>query len=141
MTTPAGSTDVSGVVTRYFAIVADLQTSPDALGSVLHPDFRFTEHPNAMNPAGTVRDREQALAAYAAGKRMLATQELELHEVLVSGPRAATRSTWRGRLSVDVGRLPPGTVLVARAAGFLTVQDGLVRSHETFDCYDPPDLG
>ena len=38
-------------------------------------------------------------------------------------------------------RLPAGTELVAHIAAMLTVEDGTVREHETFDCYEPPPAG
>lgn len=36
-----------------------------------------------------------------------------------------------------MGRLSAGTMLSAHIAAFLTVVDGQIREHETFDCYEP----
>jgi hypothetical protein len=42
--------DPAAVVRRYFELVADLRSSPDALADVLDSAVRITEHPNAINP-------------------------------------------------------------------------------------------
>src|SRR4051794_39309921 len=86
----------AAVVRRYFAVVADLGSSPDALLDVLHPAVRITERPNAMSPRGAVRDRDAAIAGFLAGKDLLGTQTIDVQELLVTGDRVAVRATWRG---------------------------------------------
>jgi ketosteroid isomerase-like protein len=127
----------ASVVRSYFAIVADLDSSVEALLAVLHPAVRITEHPNRITPRGAVRDRKAVVAGFVAGKRLLAAQTIDLHEVLVSGNRVAVRATWRGTLGQGGQSVPAGTELVAHIAGMLTVEDGSIREHETFDCYEP----
>lgn len=131
----APSDEAAAVVRRYLELAGDLSAPPDALRKLLHPDVRILEHPNALNPHGTRRNRDQALAAYATGKQLLASQEIELHELIVAGPRVATRCSWRGTVAQDAGPLTAGTELSAEVAGFFEVVDGMVVSHETFDCY------
>ena len=63
--------DPAVVVRRYFEIVADLESSPDALAEVLDPAVRITEHPNAMNPTGGVRGRDATVEGFVAGKQLL----------------------------------------------------------------------
>jgi ketosteroid isomerase-like protein len=130
--------DPADVARRYFETVADLGSSPDALRDVLHRDVRITERPNAINRRGTTRDRDGAIAGFLAGKQMLATQTIDVLEVLVSGDRVAVRATWRGTVGHDAGGLPADAELVAHIAAWLTVADGRVVEHETFDCYEPP---
>jgi ketosteroid isomerase-like protein len=122
--------DPRALVERYYASVADLNGSPEALRQLLHPDLRIIEHPNAIHPQGTVRDRDEAVAAYEQGQSMLSEQSFELEEVLVSGDRVAVRALWRGTLAA-------GARLEARIAAFLTVADGRILIHETYDCYAP----
>jgi ketosteroid isomerase-like protein len=129
--------DPAAVVRRYFEIVGDLGSSPDALAEVLDPAVRVIERPNAINQRGTVRDRDAAIAAFLAGKRLLAAQAFDVLEVLVSGDRIAVRATWRGTIGEAAGALAPGTELAAHVAAWLTVADGRIREHETFDCYEP----
>jgi len=118
------------VVQRYFAIVADLNSSQDDPEAVLHPDIRVVEHPNAMNPKGAVRDHDHMLEGFLAGKQLLTTQAIDLHELVADGDRVAVRATWRGTTG-------DGTELVAHIAGWLTVADDRILEHETFDCYEP----
>jgi ketosteroid isomerase-like protein len=129
--------DPAAVVRRYFTVVADLGSSPDALLDVLHPDVRITERPNSLNPSGAVRDRDAAIAGFLAGKDLLARQAIDVHEVLVSGDRVAVRATWRGTIREGSDAPAAGAELVAHVAAWLTVVDGRVREHETFDCYEP----
>jgi ketosteroid isomerase-like protein len=124
--------DPRSVVERYYATVADLGGASAELRELLHPELRVVEHPNAIHPQGTVRDREAVVAAYEQGKAMLSDQSFELDEVLVSGDRVAVRATWRGTLAADAR-------LEARVAAFLTIVDGRIREHETYDCYSPID--
>jgi ketosteroid isomerase-like protein len=130
--------DPADVVRRYFETVADLGSSPDALRDVLDRDVRITERPNAINPRGAARDRDGAIAGFLAGKQLLARQTMDILEVLVSGDRVAVRATWRGTVGHDAGGLSAGAELVAHIAAWLTVADGRVVEHETFDCYEPP---
>ena len=129
--------DPGAIVRRYFEIVADLGSSADALLDVLHPDVRVTERPNALNPRGMVRDRDAVVAGFLLGKRLLARQTIDILELLVSGDRVAVRATWRGTIGEGTDALPPGTELIAHIAAWLAVEEGRVREHETFDCYEP----
>jgi ketosteroid isomerase-like protein len=129
--------DEVSVVRRYYEIVSDLSSTADDLRSVLHPDVQVHEYPNAVSPNGSVRDRDEVVAAFVAGKELLSAQDFDVHEAFSAGDRVAVRATWRGTLGKNMGALPAGRELVAHVAALLTVRDGLIRRHETFDCYDP----
>ena len=129
--------DPGAIGRRCFEIVADLESSPDALLEVLHPAIRITERPNALNPRGAVRDRDAVLAGFLAGKRLLATQSIDIVELLVSGDRVTVRATGRASIGHGTDALPSGAELTAHIAAWLTVTDGRVSEHETFDCYEP----
>jgi ketosteroid isomerase-like protein len=125
------------IVERYFAVVADLGSREEDLLELLDPDVRVTEHPNAITPPGAVRDRDEVIRGFVAGKALLSAQSFEIHELLESGERVAVRATWRGTIGFDTERLPAGTELIAHIAALLTVAGGRIRQHETFDCYEP----
>jgi ketosteroid isomerase-like protein len=129
--------DPTSVVRRYFEIVADLGSTEEELLDVLHPDVRITEHPNPITPKGAVRDRDATVAGFLAGKALLSAQSFDIHELIASGERVVVRAEWRGTVGIDTPRLPAGTELVAHVSAWLTVADGLIREHETFDCYEP----
>ncbi|GAA1986919.1 nuclear transport factor 2 family protein [Microbacterium pumilum] len=122
-------TSTEDVVRRYFSLVADLDSSADELREVVTPDAVFTELPNPISPNGHTRTIDETIAGFLAGKARLTAQSIEIHEVLVVGDRAAVRSTWRGTIG--------DTEIVAHMAGFLTVRDGRIVAHDTYDCYEP----
>ena len=78
---------------------------------------------------------EGMVSGFLAGKSLLTDQGIEVHSLLVDGDRVAVQSTWTGVVGHDVG-FAAGTRLTAHMAGFLTVRDGLVVRHETYDCYE-----
>jgi len=137
MTTLTTSTTVEAVVRRYFATVADLGSTEADLRPLLDLTVRVVEHPNAVTPDGAVRDLDGTLAGFRAGKALLRAQVFDVHEVLTSGERAAVRATWRATVGADAGPFRAGQELVAHIAALLTVRDGRVVDHETFDCYEP----
>jgi ketosteroid isomerase-like protein len=125
------------VVRRYFAVVADLDSTDDDLREVVAPDAIFVEQPNPISPHGHRRTADDVVEAFQSGKALLSEQTIVIHDLLVVGERVAVRSTWRGTVGLDAGPLEKGTVLVAHMGGFITVRDGLIAEHETYDCYEP----
>ena len=122
-------TSTEEVVRRYFAVVADLGSTGEQLDELLHPDAVFVEFPNAIAPEGHERDVAATMRGFAAGKQRLSAQRIDVHEILVAGDRAAVRSTWRGTIDA--------TEVIAHMAGWVTVRDGRILRHETYDCYEP----
>ena len=131
------SDDVEAVVRHYFAVVADLDSTDDDLRPLLAADAVFVEHPNPISPTGERRTTEETVAGFGSGKTLLSAQTIDVHDVLVLGERVAVRSTWRGTVGIEAGSLSPGDELIAHMGGFLTVRDGLIAEHETYDCYEP----
>ena len=131
------TSDNEQVVRRYFSTIADLRSTEDDLLALLDPDARVVEHPNPVRPEGATSNVEQAIGGFRADKALLSRQTFNVHEVLVCGERAAIRTTWSGTIARDAGPYVAGTTLTAHIGGFLTVRDGRVVDHETFDCYEP----
>jgi ketosteroid isomerase-like protein len=129
--------DVEVAVRRYFATVADLDSTEEQLRTLLSPDLRVTEHPNLVTPKGATRGLEGTVAGFNAGKALLSRQVFDVHEVLVLGNRAAVRATWRGVIAVDAGPYRAGQELVAHVAAVVALENGLIVEHETYDCYEP----
>lgn len=132
-----GEAKVRDIVERYYQVVSDLNSEPDALAALLAKKVTITEHPNPISPQGASRGRTETLEGLVSGKELLSEQAFDVHEILVVGNRAAVRATWRGTIGIDAGPLTTGTKLLAHVASFLTVDDGKVTEQETFDCYDP----
>lgn len=128
------------VVRRYYAVVSDLASDEDDLVPLLAESITVVEHPNAITPGGAERGLAETLAGFRAGKALLREQHFHIHEVIVSGERAAVRATWNGTVGVDAGPYRAGLRLHAEVAALLTVRDGKVVRHETFDCYEPHEM-
>lgn len=128
-------TSTTEAVLRYLSVVADLRSDEAELRACLTLDAVVVEHPNAIATQGRTRDLEAVVAGFLDGKALLSEQSIDVHEILVVDDRAAVRSTWRGTVGSDAGSPDGGTRLTAETAGFLTVRDGRVATHETFDCY------
>jgi ketosteroid isomerase-like protein len=131
------ATTTESVVRRYYEIVGDLTYTEDDLASVLHPDSTLVEHPNPVSPHGARRGLRETLDGFTAGRSLLSEQSFEIHELLTNGDRAAVRAVWRGAVGQDIGPYKKGLEMTAHVAAFVTVRDGLVLEHETFDCYEP----
>ncbi|WP_125131277.1 nuclear transport factor 2 family protein [Microbacterium sp. 10M-3C3] len=134
--TPA-ATAVADLVRRYYAVVSDLSSSESDLGALLAPDVTVVEHPNALTRRGAARDLSETLDGFRRGKALLREQLFDVHDVIVDGERAAVRATWRGVVGMPAGPFREGQELIAHVAAVLTVTDGRIVHHETFDCYEP----
>ena len=126
---------------RYYAVVADLSSGEHELRELLDAAVRVDELPNLLAPKGASRDLEQTVIGFRAGKSLLREQSCDVHEILVDGERAAVRATWRGVIGVDAGGFRAGQELVAHLAALLTVRDGRIVHHATYDCYEPFERG
>ena len=101
------------------------------------PRLAWSSTRTPSGPRAPRRTSTQTIAGFRAGKALLSRQTFDVHEVLVCGERAAVRTTWSGTIARDAGPYLAGTTLVSHIGGFLTVRDGRVVDHETFDCYEP----
>ncbi len=99
------------------------------LAAIVHPDVRFSEMPNLINPEGSERDRGAALAGFERGRELLSAQSYDVIERVGDGDTIAARVTWRGTLF-------NGQELTAHIATFTQVRDGKIFRHATYDCYE-----
>ena len=127
----------SELVDRYLHAITDPAAPAAALGRMIHPGYTFREWPNAINPAGSERDRVTSLHGVAASRTLLANHRFDVHDHVVSGDTVVSRMTWRGTLAIDAGRLKAGTELVAHVSQHTTIRDGRIVRTESFDCYEP----
>ena len=102
----------------------------EALEAIIHPDVRFSELPNRINPDGSERGRDEALAGVARGRELLAGQRYEVLSRVVDGDTIAARVTWHGTVAAT------GQELTAHIATFTQVRDGRIFRHATYDCYE-----
>ncbi|WP_191302000.1 nuclear transport factor 2 family protein [Lentzea cavernae] len=104
--------------------------SGDELRPLFTADAVTVERPNLIKPHGARSPLDEMLANSDKGTGLLSSQKYDVHSELVSGDTAILRLTWTGVLR-------DGKQLVAHIAQFVDTRDGLIRSIETFDCYEP----
>jgi hypothetical protein len=87
--------------------------------------------PSLINPAGTERRFDEALAGFRKGRELLSAQSYDVHAKVSDGDTIASRVSWLGTLAAT--RLQ----LTAHIATFTQVRDGRIFRHATYDCYEP----
>jgi ketosteroid isomerase-like protein len=128
----------TALVERWLELAADPDADSEEIAALLHPDARFVEHPNLVNPHGQHRGLAEARAALERSRGLLARAAFEVHGHVADGDRVVTRATWTGTLAVDAGPLPAGTTLHAECSIHFAFRDGRIVHQENFDCYRPP---
>jgi ketosteroid isomerase-like protein len=116
------------ILDDLFAAAAEFDA--DKLAAVMHPDIRFSEMPNLINPEGTERGWDEAMAGFRKGRELLSAQSYDVHTRVADGDTIAARVTWRGTLAAT------GLQLKAHIATFTQVRDGKIYRHATYDCYE-----
>jgi ketosteroid isomerase-like protein len=129
--------DLSRLVERYFALIADPNEPEQEVSDLLHPEVQVVEHPNRFSPNGSVRDLAAIRSSLAEGRELVTGQRFDAIEHLVVGEIVVTRARWTGTLARDIGSLSAGTELRARIAHFFTFREGRIWRQETFDCFSP----
>jgi ketosteroid isomerase-like protein len=117
------------ILDALFTAATDFDT--DRLAAIMHPEIRFTEFPNLINPEGSERGFDEALAGLRKGRELLSAQSYDVHARISDGDTIASRVTWRGTLAST------GQELTAHIATFTQVRDGRIFRHATYDCYEP----
>jgi ketosteroid isomerase-like protein len=125
------------LVRRYYALVSDLTSAEQELTALIHPQAEFVEMPNRLVPEGRTTSAVQSVEGLRAGRALLSDQRFDVHDVVVDGNRAAVRATWWGRIRLDRGPFRAGQELRAHVSAWLTLKDGQIYRHDTYDCYEP----
>ncbi|MER6439066.1 nuclear transport factor 2 family protein [Streptomyces sp. NPDC001185] len=111
----------------------------DELAGFFHEDVVHQELPNALFPAGAVRDLGALREAAARGQERLSRQSFDVLNVVASDGQVALEVLWTGTLAVPLGNLPAGHVMRAHIATFLEFRDGRIVAQRNYDCYEPLD--
>ena len=86
------------ILDDLFAAATDFDT--DKLAAIMHPEIRFSEMPNLINPAGTERGFDEALAGFRKGRELL------VGAVLRRARRRSATATRSRHASPGAGRSP-----------------------------------
>lgn len=123
---------------RYHQAVSDFATGAE-LAAFFHPDATHRELPNALFPAGNVRDVAGLCAAAEAGRKGLSSQRFEVLNAIAMGDQVALEVRWTGTTAVPMGDLPAGHTLRAHIATVLEFRAGKIVAQRNYDCYEPFD--
>lgn len=127
----------TAVLKKYLQLIENFTDDVEALKTVLDLNVEFVEHPNAINPKGQVRQLAQALKGLEMGRKILAWQKYEIHEILESGNRFFIEALWSGQVAVDVGHLKKDQKLTAHCAMRFDFEHGKIIRQVNYDCYEP----
>ena len=67
----------------------------------------------------------------------MSSQRVELLKIFADDGTVVVEAEWSGTLAVSIGDLEPGTVMRARFAQFLELQDGRITAQRNYDCFYP----
>lgn len=124
-------------VEQYFRLLSAFETSAQAFASVLHPDVRHTEYPNAIVSQIQETDLTQMLQGAARGKALLANQSFTLERYHPHGDSLIVEGLWHGTVAVSRGKFSPGQVLTAWMCIVFEFKQGLIWRQRNYDCYEP----
>ncbi|MBO9533641.1 MAG: nuclear transport factor 2 family protein [Solirubrobacteraceae bacterium] len=135
---PAAARNVD-VVERWIGAFDGRWPTPDQIDALATPDLEFVEHPNLVNPSGSVRRATATHAAVEAGRALLAHQRYAIAGHLLAGDdTVVTRFRWEGELAIDAGPWVAGTRLAADCCAIYRIEGDRIAHIEQFDCYEPP---
>jgi len=127
--------DAEAFVNRYLRALEAKDLA--ALDAIFDDGLVQIEHPNTFSPQGGRHDKAAMLAGVERGAALLREERYTAHEILVMDDRIACQLGWRGQLAVALGSKPPGSVLQANLAIFMTVRDGRIVALANYDCVTP----
>jgi ketosteroid isomerase-like protein len=126
------------VVERWLGAFNRRWPTDQEVDELLDPDVVFTERPNMLSPAGSIRDAATTRAGIEAGRGLLTWQAYEVRDHVAAGDTVVTRMRWSGELAVDAGPWAAGTRLSAWCVAHYRLRDGRIVTIEQHDCYEPP---
>ena len=124
------------LVQSYFAAIQHGLDAEEA-ENFYAPNVVQTEFPNRFAPNGASRDLKGLQEAAERGKSTMSSQRFELLNVFADGSTVVVEAEWSGTLAVSIGDLESGTVMRARFAQFLELQDGRITAQRSYDCFYP----
>ncbi len=127
----------SGIVDRYLRLLEKFSSNPDDFRAILHPEFRQTEYPNALNPRGQESDLQDTLRRMALGGKILAHQTFKTVSSTESGGRLVVEASWEGKMAIEAGPLKSGQLVRAHFCMVFELVDGKIHRQRNYDCFLP----
>ncbi|MGE0158255.1 MAG: nuclear transport factor 2 family protein [Gemmatimonadales bacterium] len=123
------------IVKSYFLA---MQRSPGSVAAFYHPGVVQEEFPNRFLPNGARRGLKELGEAAERGRKVMASQEFRVLDMIADGDTVVVESEWSGTLAVPLpDGSPAGTVMRARFAQFFVIEDGKIVAQRNYDCFYP----
>lgn len=106
-----------------------------AIGRFLAADFVLVEAPHLLAVEGSTRTRDQAMAGLDQSGEVVADQKFEIRRTTCEGGRVVVEADWSARTLMDLRYWDAGETIRARTSSVFEVQDGLIISQDSYDCY------
>jgi ketosteroid isomerase-like protein len=121
---------------RAYLHAIETRAGREVLEELLDPDLTIEVLPNRLDPRGSRRSRDEALAGMERGRALLREEHYEVHSALESQGRAALEFVWTGVLALSLGPLEAGSTLRCRSSMHVETRDGRIVAQRNYDCFD-----
>ncbi|WP_426297628.1 nuclear transport factor 2 family protein [Arthrobacter sp. R-11] len=101
----------------------------------LADDFKLTEWPHVLSARGAIRDLQATLSGADQSKDVVKNQHFEIVRTTCEGNRVVLEINWSAILLLDLPHWDAGETIRARTTAVFEVEDGRIRSQDSYDCY------
>ena len=123
------------IVREFYASVGG---EPGASLPFYAPDVVQEEYPNRFLPNGATRDLQELREAAERGRKAMSSQTFEIIRMFAEGDTVIVEADWSGTLAVALSeQTPAGTVMRAKFAQVLELEDGKIVRQRNYDCFYP----
>ena len=123
------------IVREFYASVGG---EPGASLPFYAPDVVQEEYPNRFLPNGATRDLQELREAAERGRKAMSSQTFEIIRMFAEGDTVIVEADWSGTLAIPLGeKTPAGTVMRAKFAQVLELEDGKIVRQRNYDCFYP----
>jgi len=123
------------IVRDFYASVGG---EPGASIPFYAPDVVQEEYPNRFLPNGATRGLSELREAAERGRKVMSSQTFEILRMYAEGDTVVVEADWSGTLAVALGeQTPAGTVMRAKFAQVIELEDGRIVRQRNYDCFYP----
>jgi limonene-1,2-epoxide hydrolase len=101
----------------------------------LAEDFKLTEWPHVLSAKGAIRDLQATLSGADQSKDVVKNQRFDIVRTTCEGNRVVLEINWSATLLLDLPHWDAGDTIRARTTAVFEVEDGRIRSQDSYDCY------
>ncbi|WP_461190218.1 nuclear transport factor 2 family protein [Arthrobacter sp. Z4-13] len=106
-----------------------------AVRPLLADSFVLVEAPHLLAPEGSTRTLADVLAGADQSSEVVADQKFVVRRTTCEGGRVAVEADWSATVLLDLPYWDRGEVIRARTSSVFEVNNGLIVSQDSYDCY------